>query len=190
MLIGLGDDVAFERRLVETITWCSARLKATDHPEQPSSEIERPMSSLLRSEELYRIFRGHDELTPGPESVRAVASRRAELLAGTFPTQVSDVIRLGRLLIFLPWDSLSDGAANLASNGFFDDANVPPCDTWVALFHDRAPGVGRYLVSWVPHSFTDLAGKGIDVNPEACITWLSETSTQVAARLRTIGLLA
>ena len=108
-LIGIGDHVAFERRLVETTAWCSV---------------------------------------------------------------------------------ISCGAATVASSGFFDIANIPPWDTWIAMFRtgDRSMGP-EYLVSWVPDALLQDAAAGIDVNPEGCIIWLSETSTEVAARLRASGLL-
>ena len=66
------------------------------------------------------------------------------------------------LLLFVPSETLMDGAAQQSSNGFFDVNNVPPWHIWVD-FADRT------LVCWVPHVLVDAAQTGIDVNPEECI---------------------
>ena len=71
----------------------------------------------------------------------------------------------GRLLVYFPHENLADGAADLASNGFYDVNNVPPWDLWVS-FSDGE------LISWVPIGLVEAAHMGIDVNPEECIQWL------------------
>lgn len=70
----------------------------------------------------------------------------------------------GKLLVYVPRDNLADGAAEYASNGFFDADNTPPWDTW---FHYS----GGKLFAWVPEVLIPLAHKGIEVNPEECIQW-------------------
>ena len=72
---------------------------------------------------------------------------------------------------YSPDDDLCCGAAEAASDGFFDTFNTPSWDTWVALTwrSDRC-----WLVSWVPPEWTLRAGAGIDVNPEQCIQWLDD----------------
>jgi len=84
-----------------------------------------------------------------------------------YPLTLTQNLHRGRLLLYLPDENLSDGAAQYASKGFFDVQNVPPWDTWVCL-------IERYLVSWVPPLLMDLASQGIDVNPEQCILWAPE----------------
>ncbi len=91
--------------------------------------------------------------------------------------------RAGRLLAFLPEETLSDGAAEQESDGFFDVDNVPPWDLWVALlrFEDEIqtplttwPRGTLVLVSWIPKALQPLCDWAIEVNPEACITWLDQ----------------
>jgi hypothetical protein len=72
----------------------------------------------------------------------------------------------GKLLHYFPHENLACGAANYASNGFFDDNNVPAWDTWVEY-------ADRTLVSWVPVILVPLVQEGIDANPEQCIQWAS-----------------
>ena len=46
----------------------------------------------------------------------------------------------------------------------------------------------EYLIAWVPPVFVNLANNGINVNPEQCIMWLSDTSVELASVLRTQSL--
>ena len=107
-------------------------------------------------------FRGESRNIPTRGAVEALVRRRAELL----PPQAVER-REGRLLLFTPQDSLSDGAATVASEGFFDVDNVPAWDTW--LYFD-----GQTLLSWVPHLLISKVQPGIDVNPEGCIKWADD----------------
>ncbi len=94
----------------------------------------------------------------------------------------------GKLMVFFPENTLWDGAAELSTDGFFDDYNIPPWDTWVGYFEDDLPEGytlfdechSKYLVSWIPESFIEIADDGIMVNPEECIMWLSDSKTKLA----------
>ena len=100
----------------------------------------RQRSELNRSEVRLAIFLREVQS-------RRLWQRRPELLS-------SGAIepREGKVLLFTPQDSLSEGAATVASEGFFDVDNVPAWDTW--LYFD-----GRSLLSWVP----------LPIDPESAI---------------------
>ena len=98
----------------------------------------------------------------------------------------------GRLLLFVPNDSLSDGAATLASSGFFDRDNLPPWDTWAFTASIESNEVPRWawskaetkavFVAWAPPEFLTVADHGIEANPEQCIAWApNELLTAVIA---------
>lgn len=101
------------------------------------------------------------------DAVEEVLAKRSQLLGKVCPPEKAKPETEGRLLLFVPSDTLMDGAAKYSSNGFFDVNNVPPWDTWVS-FSDRT------LVSWVPPVLIETAQRGIDANPEACIRWVDE----------------
>lgn len=157
----------FRKRIVEVATWADAELsKATF--------IQVPMEHLLRgnpSRELRSV--ALDPATFGAEFFRSghgniplvekLAQRRAKLIQSR--TTVNSIG--GRGLLFVPQDSLSDGAATVQSEGFFDVDNVPAWDTWI--YFD-----GRMLLSWVPPQLISKVQSGIDVNPEGCIKWADE----------------
>ena len=94
--------------------------------------------------------------------VHLVAGKRAGLVGAVAPT--AD-LQGGRLLAYAPDENLADGAARFASQGFFDDDNVPPWDTWVAF----SQGI---LVSWVPKQLLALVQRGLEVHVEGCIRFL------------------
>lgn len=93
-------------------------------------------------------------------------------------------------MVYFPDAELSDGAAEVYTDGLFDVFNAPPWDTWVALFeegpqHDRS--YGTYLVAYIPQPLLSLAERGISVNPERCIDWLERTQVKLVSRLREAG---
>ncbi len=101
--------------------------------------------------------------------VETVAEKRADELRRQqrYPPRFVNDLHEGRLLLYAPDENLCDGAAEYSSLGFFDVNNIPPWDTWICFFQ-------QYLVSWVPPQLLELAGIGIDVNPELCILWAPE----------------
>lgn len=102
--------------------------------------------------------------------VETLAEKRAGQLRldQRYPLAVVNDLTGGRLLQYAPDDNLCDGAAQYSSKGFFDVDNIPPWDTWICF-------IEPYLISWVPPRLLDLAGIGVDVNPEQCILWAPET---------------
>ena len=159
-------------RLSETVQWCAPRANVLD----PDGSLRSP------------------ELRP-PEGTRDWAARvevvcvaRATTLA-SMPRRQADPTS-GRLLIFDPGQSLSDGAAMVESNGFFDADNEPPWDTWIAYVQERPqrPGawthLDSYLICWIPPAFLDLVDRAIAVNPEECLLWTDTVQTPFLVRLR------
>lgn len=98
--------------------------------------------------------------------VDAVIERRSSVLK-SLPWQNSSPAAtepVGRLLLYVPSENVSDGASRFVSKVFFDAFDCPPWDLWV-FYSDRT------LVSWVPEVLFSLAQAGIDANPVECIRW-------------------
>jgi len=70
----------------------------------------------------------------------------------------------GKLLLYEPLETVTDGAAASSSRGFFDIDDAPPWDTWFLYS-------GGTIFSWVPESLVPNAQAGIDANPVDCIHW-------------------
>jgi hypothetical protein len=85
----------------------------------------------------------------------------------------------GRLLSFAPDETLSDGAAEAVSQGFFNVENEPPWDLWLGYVVELGERRWGYVVCWIPPTFVQAAADGIDVNPEVCIDWLPELEQEL-----------
>jgi len=84
-------------------------------------------------------------------------------------------IKNSRLLVCNSAASDASEASEIETNGFFNSWDIPPWDTWIAVFPDldresRLPWEG-YLISLVPSSLISLVQAGIDVNPCEVLYW-------------------
>lgn len=142
----------------ETKSWCLQHLRVDD-----------PQRSLRTAALRPRIVDGLDSqgvITADPEAwaeaVAEVSTKRRALLRGRVEGGGS-----GRILAFRPTDNLFDGAAELASDGFFDINNVPPWDTWFRF----KSGI---LYAWIPSELAHLVQAAVDCSAEMCIWWADE----------------
>ena len=176
-LVGVGDTEPFTLRLAQAIHWCTRRA----HPAEPALSLR------------YDQFRPHTLEVDRAATVRTPVNQRTVYVPRDLaPVTSVEGLAGGRLLAYFPDAELSDGAAEQETRGFFDSYNAPPWDTWVGLFHDPAAADRSYrvyLVAWIPPVFLDIASRGIAVNPESCIIWLSDVETSVTVNLRACQLL-
>jgi hypothetical protein len=151
-----------ENRLTETAAWCAQYVNLADVKNclRPQRIAPRPLSTnRWTAVDDISDFRKYD-LAKAPLNAHPA----------------------GRLLVYVPDADLTDGAAEVASEGFFDVYNAPPWGTWIGYFEDGGADSSytSYLLSWVPDALVGAVGAGIDVNPEQCIAWL--TDVQVGLR--------
>lgn len=127
-----------------------------------------PLRSQLRTPSLKPSIDFHHKFEDQPQelAVQEVIAWRSELLAPQLDRHELSVPgdTEGCILIYRTNATVYDGAAEVASEGFFDDHDVPPWDTW---FHFR----GGKLFSWVPSVLMPLAQAGIEANDVHCIEW-------------------
>jgi hypothetical protein len=79
----------------------------------------------------------------------------------------SDLKKLGKILKFENEATTYDGAA-YAENGFVDNGDIPPIDTWFYL-------TKQYLYCWIPVMFVEKMQDAIDVEPLDSYSWLEES---------------
>jgi hypothetical protein len=162
----------FKLSLSETSRWCTSKACSQD-----------PANSL-RSGEL-----APDQGKDWQAVVKSVCERRAHLV-GRNPACTAGGVTAGRMLIFDPGLTLSDGAAMVESSGFFDAGNTPAWDTWIAYVEEEPPRpeswtkLDSYLVCWIPAVFVALVDRAVAVNPERCLLWADETDTPFLRHLR------
>lgn len=154
--------------LLDAQRWTSylASARATDplvslrHPDtkppRPLVDYDGEHWSVLEHASLNDFLAGH------------LARRQVALSLHSPPPCAID--QGGRVLVFYPSQTLSDGAAQADSKGFFTVDNEPPWDTWFSYI--PPVGLAREAVAcWIPSAFIHYAEEGINVNPEVCIRW-------------------
>ena len=154
--------------IAEAIEWAEGRAR-----------LEDPVA-CLRSPELRPTgFRAARDYRDRTRILDIVVRQRSELVRRPGkplrpPTPES---MPGRILLYLPDEQLSDGAAQAATWGFLDAENAPPWDTWVAYLRnpidERPWGGSWFLAAWIPPIFVEWVQAGCYVNPEQCIGWAS-----------------
>ena len=106
-----------------------------------------------------------------------VATRASRLQAtGITPEIARFNVREGRILVCAgDTEDKSEGMCEHESDGFFDEYDLPPWDTWLCYVNepdDEEPDTPRYyLLSWVPAELMDLAHKGIEAHGLGSAWW-------------------
>ena len=147
----------------------------------------------------YSVARDNDA-TKRAGIVRAVVTTRSNLLSsrnvrlGT----LQDAREAGRLVVYWPSRTISDGLAEEASGGLFDRNGCPGWDTWVWHIDLRTVNspsqselrltsqANDYIVALVPKSHLPRAERAIDVDPMMTIEWLDELDEASAPGVNTI----
>lgn len=92
----------------------------------------------------------------------------------------------GQLMLYEPSLTLQDGVSHFNSDGFFDMADCPPPDCWIAYMVNETslninlsnPQQGNieidYLISFIPSKWLRVANQGIESNSTACLRWIDE----------------
>lgn len=84
----------------------------------------------------------------------------------------SSVAPLGRILCFYPDRSLGDALVHGASQGFFDEDDLPPWGTW--FYFEQEPVDGEnVLYCWVPVQFLQLVSDALAADCYDCLVWHS-----------------
>jgi hypothetical protein len=175
------DSGFFKASLRDTVQWCAARV-APDNPK----ECLRTLRSYTAESFVHLSHRKRLSVVK-----KLIRERRAQVDIHYPPDE--SVISAGKLLLFYPDQSLSDGAAESASEGFLDADNAPAWDTWVFYGTDGSGSQKDWdvniLISWVPKEMISLVHHGIAVNPESCFDWASQRTRNLTQTLKNHGLL-
>jgi hypothetical protein len=116
---------------------------------------------------------------PWPETVRSVMDRRLVQLGRSW-RRTLDPLGGGLLLVYHPTPPHSRGAARQASEGYFDEQDAPPWDTWVAYVEEAARS---YLVAWVPPFALGPVAAGMAAAPHT-LCWLEGSGVGLGAKLK------
>ncbi len=78
---------------------------------------------------------------------------------------------MGRILQFEIDITTHDGAP-CAEDGFVDESDIPPIDTWFYITH-------KYLYCWIPTMFVEPMQRAIDVEIFGSYVWLDEMNPEL-----------
>jgi uncharacterized protein (TIGR02996 family) len=173
----------FRFRLAEVIAHCGPEMASLR-----TWEME-PRTLVGYSDPGWQPWRHRDEWLQMLLELSVVRRQQLERL-GRAPTRLATHLGGGRLILSVPQWSLPDQAVSRNSNGFFDQNNLPPWDTWVARIDESitaSPEEG-YLLSWVPPGWLYWASLGVAANIEGGPVWAHETTTPFLRRLRQAGI--
>lgn len=102
----------------------------------------------------------------------------------------------GRILVYYPYATINDGAAELASYGYFDIDDVPPWDTWFWLGTDPSRTRGTadntyvfYLLSWVPQPYIEYVEKAMDSLVVDCLVYAEDSGLSIVPEMRHLGVI-
>ena len=157
--------VEVTRTLGETAAWCTLHLRQADGLRSsfldPHSILSVPALNELGIDAFVKVKRESYR-----QAVESIQRKRSELLreAKAQPLEAAETQSLGRLLLYEAMETVSDGAAEASSLGFFDMEDAPPWDTW--FWHKDGT-----IFCWVPDSLVTNAQAGIDANAVDCIRW-------------------
>lgn len=165
-------DMVLFTRIAEAIRWCAIVRQS------------QKSKATLRSRDLQPALLSGSRVDVVSDVVSTRHWKVADSLAS--PIQTMPSLEGGRLLCYFPDADLCDGAAEIASEGYFDAHNTPPWDTWVSYFQDGSDPVGcydNYLLAYVPAQLVPLAVAGMMVNPEECVAWLHDVDVKLRSRV-------
>jgi hypothetical protein len=132
-----------------------------------------PLSTALRT-----LAHVPPPALPWPDTVRAVSEARLKVLGRSW-RRTLDPLGGGELLTYRPGHPGSGGGAREASEGYFDDRDIPPWDTWVAWIEELDR---QYLICWVPAEAMAAVSAGMGV-ANGSLAWLAATENPVLGRL-------
>ena len=96
----------------------------------------------------------------------------------------------GRILCFDIGLSTNDGAAWPESDGFMDEWDIPPIDTWFALNDDRARYKAGTLFCYIPEAFIKYVENAISVEIFGSYQWLDVLYPEMDAAVRQMYLMS
>lgn len=170
---------AFSDSFSDAMAWHA--LKQSRHGAAGSARTDALKPSLS----LFQVFR-----VPANETTRTgvyrdvveeVVARRCQLVRQNkgVPTVLKQEMG-GRVLALDLSSTMYDSVAKEITNGYFDESDAPPWDTWLGLVvcGNAVAGDDLFplLLSWIPESDLELAQTGIEVCPSGCLSWVPDAA--------------
>jgi len=146
-----SDDLEeLERRCRDVDAWCASR---------PVGEMRLLDPALTIGEK------------PSIAELRAAVERIVSLRRRNESASVDTPRPRGRVLLCAFNETQDTGRSHVESEGFFDERDRPPTDTWLWVL-DSWSDDWVVLAAWVPQALQPDVDAAMDANP--CVVWLDE----------------
>jgi hypothetical protein len=194
----LSDLDEFRQRLGEVIAWCNYHVSMDDPQGSLRTSELQPQRWKKYGDPGFAGFSSEYTLAERVAIIDALSTNRYRLLrkdGGCVPGPAQSLAG-GRLLLYVPDETLADCGAAEQTRGFFDCDDAPPWDTWLWFIgvEDRLSNPDQQwysltcLVSWVPPDFIQLVDGGISVCLGDSLRWAKDVDSVFTHQLRASNL--
>ena len=174
-------DVNFSRRLIETCIWCNSPRVGNVSKVYLRSECLKPKESFFeifqRTHTLLSTYLDQKRLVDHVCTQRGLCLRENSLDRLIIESNLSS----GRILFIDTFSTTYDEVAKSASDGFFDESDIPPWDTWVDYVlidsKENYKNPTGILIAWIPETSLEPAEKGLELCIGESLMWGERTSS-------------
>lgn len=131
------------------------------------SRALRTVNPLYNGKPFYSWYSADEPWVVTPNSFDYPAILDQVIKPRTDTALIESVADKGKILVFEIDITTHDGAPIAESNGFVDESDIPPIDTWFFV-------TKKYLYCWIPTLFIGKIQDAIDVEILGSYTWLEE----------------
>jgi hypothetical protein len=172
----------FLYNLLQAAEWTAARAEDFDFIHGCYGTVFRSINPLIQGNALYHIKSGYttwqiDDLAIANFQAALDVVRQQRQPIRTEAIHYKELLATGRVLCFELLATTHDTIAIEESQGFMDESDVPPIDTWFAL-HDRT------LFCFIPNQFEAIVQAAMRIQIIRCYDWLDEAEPKLYQRLK------
>ena len=169
----------FFLNLIKTINWTEFLISEIRHETSVNySTVLRTTNPEYEGKLLYR----YENTRAGFAATPDVGFNYKEVLEKALRKRQNDRLtkhgsdQLGQVLEFDIDLTTHDGAPCAESEGFVDESDIPPIDTWFYL-------TKKYLYCWIPNMFIDKMQGAIDVEILDSYRWIKDSNPDLQAKI-------
>lgn len=178
------DQPQFFANLRLTQAYCQQQLEQKEKAEWTG--LRSTINPIYRDGEWFAHMPGNFDETPIPwaewtkesdpyyhDSFVELFRRQLEFKYTASEGLSYDTIHQGKILVIEHGQNIPDGAAEPETDGFFDEWDLPPIDTWFYNDYSSAEK-GGILFAWIPERFIGLAERAIEIQFLGILNWFEK----------------
>lgn len=157
-----------------------------------NGHILRQNNPIINNSFLYKFYEdGDPEIETNDIDYKAIINIFFSNKQEDITIDIEKQLSLGRIMGFNVFQSIPDGAPIDESNGFVDNYDIPPIDSWVYYkpnfnsTHNEYPysNVNEILFTWIPYEAIKIINKTMEVEALKSYFWLDEHYPNIQNRI-------